>query len=391
MPVGYLITLILFGACILFSLFSVRRPPPLRWLGFRVAVSFNEIPFLILLVLIFATLAALPDIDLGSAGGIALLAVAALEAVGFMVILRRGLAAGPVVDAALGDGLGAGWRQAIRPEHGAGIGRRPSTARILMLPIPAWSGAAFRRETNISYGDAGRMNLLDLYRPRRDVEDAPVLIFMHGGGYHGGRKSRESRALFARLTRRGWICVTANYRLRPEAGFTDHLADMKKVIAWVRDHGREYGADPAKLFAAGSSAGAHLAALAALTAGRPELQPGLEGKDTAILGAICLSGYFGRYYGARDDPARPPTSPSEFVEGSSPPLLIAHGELDSQVPVERARELAGSMGRVAKATGSGPVVYAELPGGQHSFDLFHSFRYEAVIDGIEAFTAWVLS
>jgi hypothetical protein len=37
------------------------------------------------------------------------------------------------------------------------------------------------------------------------------------------------------------------------------------------------------------------------------------------------------------------------------------------------------------------MVYAELPGGQHSFDLFHSIRFETVVDGIEAFTAWVIS
>jgi acetyl esterase/lipase len=40
---------------------------------------------------------------------------------------------------------------------------------------------------------------------------------------------------------------------------------------------------------------------------------------------------------------------------------------------------------------SNPVVYAELPGGQHAFDLFHSPRFEAVVDGIEAFAAWVRS
>ena len=40
---------------------------------------------------------------------------------------------------------------------------------------------------------------------------------------------------------------------------------------------------------------------------------------------------------------------------------------------------------------SDPVVYAELPGAQHGFDLFHSIRFETVVDGIEAFTAWVRS
>ena len=51
--------------------------------------------------------------------------------------------------------------------------------------------------------------------------------------------------------------------------FPDHLIDAKRVIAWVREHGPEYGADPSKVFVAGSSAGGHLAALAALTPNDP--------------------------------------------------------------------------------------------------------------------------
>jgi hypothetical protein len=40
---------------------------------------------------------------------------------------------------------------------------------------------------------------------------------------------------------------------------------------------------------------------------------------------------------------------------------------------------------------SNPVLYGELPWGQHAFDLFHSIRFETVVDGIEAFAAWVPS
>jgi acetyl esterase/lipase len=59
------------------------------------------------------------------------------------------------------------------------------------------------------------------------------------------------------------VCISANYRLRPAASFPDHLIDLKKVIAWVREHGDEYGADPEAVFVAGSSAGGHMAAMAA--------------------------------------------------------------------------------------------------------------------------------
>lgn len=55
--------------------------------------------------------------------------------------------------------------------------------------------------------------------------------------------------------------------------------------------------------------------------------------------------------------------------------------------MEIARSFVGDL----RSTSSNPVVYAELPGAQHAFDLFHSIRFEQVIDGIEAFLAWVIS
>lgn len=56
------------------------------------------------------------------------------------------------------------------------------------------------------------------------------------------------------------------------------------------------------------------------------------------------------------------------------------------MPSEHARRFAE---RVRDASAA-PVVYAELPGAQHSFDVFHSIRFELLIDGIEDFAAWVL-
>ncbi|WP_336215439.1 ATP-binding cassette domain-containing protein [Nonomuraea sp. LPB2021202275-12-8] len=66
---------------------------------------------------------------------------------------------------------------------------------------------------------------------------------------------------------------------------------------------------------------------------------------------------------------------------------MAHGDLDQQVPAADARHFADRL----RQTSASPVVYAELRGGNHAFDLYHSVRFEAVIDAIEGFTAWVRS
>lgn len=177
------------------------------------------------------------------------------------------------------------------------------------------------------------------------------------------------------------MCVSANYRLSPAARFPDHHVDAKKVIAWVRGHGREYGADPTVVFVAGSSAGAHLAALAALTPNDPTFQPGFEGADTSVTAAVCLYGYYGRL----DTGQLVPSSPQAYVRTDAPPFFVAHGDRDTLVLVDDAQRFVARL----RSSSSNPVVYAELPGAQHTFDLFGSLRFETVVAGIEAFAAWV--
>jgi acetyl esterase/lipase len=154
------------------------------------------------------------------------------------------------------------------------------------------------------------------------------------------------------------------------------------VIAWVRAHGQEYGADPMLLFVAGGSAGAHMALLAALTPNDPTFQPGFEDADTSVTAAIGLNGWYGGYYGQDDA-----SSPLTHVRPDAPPFFIAHGDRDTMVPVEAARHFADTL----RSVSTSPVVYAELPGAQHPFDLFDSLRFELVVDASEAFTAWVRS
>jgi acetyl esterase/lipase len=75
------------------------------------------------------------------------------------------------------------------------------------------------------------------------------------------------------------------------------------------------------------------------------------------------------------------------MRADAPPFLPAHGDRDTIVVVDDARRFAR---RLSNAS-SGPVVYLELPGAQHAFDLCHSVRSESVVDAVEAFTAWVRS
>ncbi|MDQ2905688.1 MAG: prolyl oligopeptidase family serine peptidase [Chloroflexota bacterium] len=78
-------------------------------------------------------------------------------------------------------------------------------------------------------------------------------------------------------------------------------------------------------------------------------------------------------------------APLPHARKDAPPFFVLHGDRDTTLPVAKARHFAHNL----RSISHNPVVYAELPGAEHNFDLFHSIRAEAVINGIEAFAAWV--
>ncbi|MET7495404.1 alpha/beta hydrolase [Streptomyces sp900116325] len=382
MPMGYVVTTALLTWCTFFAVVAPRRPRPLATMSFWFGMVLNEVPFLGMFAVVASTALAAGQGDLESPAGKVTAAVALATIPGMAVSAWRGLRTDQVVGRALEEGLGADWRDRLHVP----LRRRRPWARILLLSR-LMRRRGVERIPNISYGDAGRRNLLDIYRRRDTPQNGPVLIYFHGGHYTSGAKSREARPLLYRLADQGWVCISANYRLRPQTDFPGHQIDAKKVIAWAREHAAEYGADPSRLFVAGSSAGSNMAAHCALTPNDPVYQPGFESVDTSVTAAICLYGYYGFFFGKEPDVTPSPNQPYAYLNPGAPPFLIAHGTKDALATVEATRYFVDRLRRVSDST----VVYAELPGAQHAFDLYHSARFEAVVDGVEAFAAWVLA
>ena len=294
MPYGFLIGVLIQGALVGLTLAAPRRPRWLADLAYRVAAAYNEAPFLFVYLIAISAMGPVAG-RLDSAGGWVALGLAFLVVLGLLILAWRGAGERPVVEQALDDGLGSGWRQVTRPDLLEGVRKQPPLARILFLPF-VFRSARVTRVGNVPYGDAGRYNLLDVYHRRDLPTRAPVLIYLHGGGFYGGRKSVEGRALLFRLAGQGWVTISANYRLRPWANFFDHLVDVKKVIAWAREHGHEYGADPSMLVLSGGSAGGLLSSIAALTQNQKRYQPGFEAADTSITAVAILYGWYSGYY-----------------------------------------------------------------------------------------------
>jgi acetyl esterase/lipase len=312
-----------------------------------------------------------------------------------------------VIDASLVSGLGPDYRAQIRPELAETLS--DGSARLWGNPFRSRHQDVVRTK-NISYGPAGKRNLLDVYRPKSITSPCPVLVYIHGGAWTMGSKDRQGLPLMLYLAARGWVCIAPNYRLSPKSSFPDHLIDIKRVLAWVREHGAEYGADPTMIAVAGGSAGGHLAALAGLTANAPEYQPGFETVDTSVIAAVPL-------YGAYDlldrHRVRPDTyqikylqkrkvlksspeedrdewekaSPVSWVHLDAPPFFVLHGHNDSLLFFEDATYFVDALRNVSHQ----PVVHAQLPGAQHAFDTLHTLRAGAVVEGVARFLSWVRS
>jgi acetyl esterase/lipase len=320
------------------------------------------------------------------------------------VIFRRGLTSGPLFEAALRDELGPDYTDAIDtlPATPSPTGR-PSAWRT------TWARRRFVEKQNVvRYGPHGRANLADVWR-RRDLPPdgkAPVVVQVPGGAWSIGWRRPQAYPLMSHLADRGWICVSLNYRVSPLHTWPDHIVDVKRALAWVKDNIATFGGDPEFVAITGGSAGGHLAALAALTPNDPQFQPGFEDADTSVVAAVPL---YGRYdWVSTDGSGRPEfiaflqkfvvkqpfrdhrdiyidASPIRRVTADSPPFFVVHGEDDSIIPVIEAREFVAAMRDVSKS----PVVYAELPHTQHGFDIFGSPRAHYAAEAVGHFLSWV--
>lgn len=109
---------------------------------------------------------------------------------------------------------------------------------------------------------ADRKDRLDIYMPA-EAENAPVLVFFHGGALMRGSKER-GEVVAERLVPHGVGVVSANYRLSPAVMHPAHMEDAAAAVAWVIENIGRYGGDPFDVYVSGHSAGAYLAALMAL-------------------------------------------------------------------------------------------------------------------------------
>ena len=364
--------------------FPPRRPGELAFLTFGPAWWGGELP--IHVAILFGAI------------GATLVASDALAGVGWLglaLLLLAGL--GPI----------ASWRQASRVRDRL-IREGLVSPHALDVPwarwiVPMWfSDPEVVRHANVVRD--GETLRADLHRPRTPTTGAPILVYVHGGGWVLGFRRWQGRLLMRRLVRSGWLCVSVEYRLSPRATWPDHITDVKRAIAWVKRMAPSWGADPSRVAISGNSAGGHLAALAALTPNRADLQPGFEEADTQVAALVGWYGVYDLLDAARAWPhgalrrlwellvikrrlgaARERfelASPISHVAADSPPTLLIHGTLDTLVPIGSARAMQARFDEVAPHRSR----LIEIEGAEHAFEVFWSRR---ATYAVEAAATWL--
>jgi acetyl esterase/lipase len=112
-----------------------------------------------------------------------------------------------------------------------------------------------------AYGNVDRQTI-DLYRPKAHAA-APLLLFIHGGGWSAGSKAEGERGQQAHFTSEGLAWGTIGYRLVPTITVEQQASDIAQAIGWLHRHAHKLNLDDRRLILIGHSSGAHLAALVA--------------------------------------------------------------------------------------------------------------------------------
>jgi acetyl esterase/lipase len=339
----------------------------------------------------------------GARGRIALVLTAIAWAL-LLLISRRNVSSQPYFEEPLREALGDDYA-AIAAQS------QPATRRRM---IGVWPSELIRRRYVekagiVQYGPHRRVNLADIWR-RPDLPrdgEAPVLLQVPGGAWAIGMRRPQAYPLLSHLAERGWVCVSIDYRVSPRHTWPDHIVDVKRALAWIKENIADYGGDPDFVAITGGSAGGHLCSLAALTPDDPQYQPGFEDADTTVVAAVPL---YGRYdwFTAKGSGRKEfiaflqkfvvkkriaehkqvylDASPIKRLRPDAPPFFILHGEDDSLIPVPEGREFAEAM----RNTSTSVVVYAEIPHAQHAFDFYYgSPRGRYTAQAVEEFLSWV--
>ena len=186
---------------------------------------------------------------------------------------------------------------------------------------------------------------LDIYKPTDSNTPAPVVVFFYGGSWKTGERA-QYRFVGERLAKSGVMAVVADYRTYPRTTFPGFVEDGARAVAWSHRHAADFGGDPNRVFVAGHSAGAQIAALIGTDASYLAAH-GMKPSDLAgVIGLsgpydFVINGGYEQVFGPREQ--WPRAQAVNFVDGDEPSFLLIHGTGDRVVEARDSQELADKL------------------------------------------------
>jgi acetyl esterase/lipase len=236
---------------------------------------------------------------------------------------------------------------------------------------------------NIEYKSIdGKSLQLDIYKPKNIKNPAPLLVFIHGGGWKGGNRS-DYLIYLVDFAKRGYITATVSYRLLKDGPYPACVEDISDAVRWFYNNGGKYGYDPDRIALIGGSAGAHLALLAAYGWKNPNVNsdstdvPENSHRIKAVVdiyGPTDLTTEYSRNHPlvtsfiARSFEQAPDlykeASPIHYLDKNDPPTMILHGTSDDLVPISQSDLLKARLDSLGV-----PCVYYRVPLWPHTMDV----------------------
>ena len=232
----------------------------------------------------------------------------------------------------------------------------------LVLPLSLLAENQVKITKDIPFATFGDRTLkIDLHMPQ-GVENPPLVMFIHGGGWRNG--SRKGCKI-AWAARHGYAVASVEYRFSQQAIFPAQIHDCKGALRWLRAKQEKYRYDASRVVVAGSSAGGHLAALMATSGGVKALEGTTAGnldQSSRVQASIpyygpsdfLLRSRFqpsktdhpnGGAYGLIGGPVQEnlelanQASPVTHISKDDPPLLLLHGLKDKTVYPRQSQHL----------------------------------------------------
>jgi acetyl esterase/lipase len=254
-----------------------------------------------------------------------------------------------------------------------GLNRRTAMDPYLPPPAPSTTPTGGLWYAGVSYAlPLGfRPLLLDLHVPGPGDGPVPLVLWLHGGGFFSGDRrylpdTMAPGSVFEALVAAGIAVATVDYRLSGEARFPAQLDDVQAALAYLRTFAEPLGLDAGRIGVSGESAGATLAALAALTDGGisaaalwypPTLLNAMQPDNPDAAISRLVGGL----------PAQRPeliaqASPLTHVSAAAPPFLLLHGTADDLLPPVHSERL-----HTALLAAGAKSTYLPVPGAGHCF------------------------